>query len=505
MSEHRRLYLIGIDSVPLSIIRQLRNERGMEAFAKLIKNNQIADLESTLPPMSGPAWPSIYTGLKPGEHGVPDFLTLKKDYVKDLVFYNSQEIEPFWYKLARLGHKCLLITPAMDIKLPKVGNIDMITGFPLPAETNSKELEKLMKKYHFDGELDIEKDIESGKITDEQAAKMYEKSVGARIGIAKRMMDGRDYDFVFVCFTETDRLQHYVMNKRNIKDYLLPIYAEFSGFIGYMMEKADKEGSAVVIVSDHGSQSIHNKFLINTWLVHRGYAKLKESVIKSMRGGKGGDVTLAYKTRESLLRYKGHLRKLYDRMPYPVKRLAYSVLGNFFSSAGGGKYVRLHMFDFDMARTKAFAEVSNIDVATIWINDKRFDKGMVGSREKERVKANLMRDLRSVRSVEGDRLLANVIDAAPYYKNTNKFIAPDIFADAKPGYSIDLFNFSLDTIFMKPQHTKNGDHTRYGIFGFYSNVARVDFKNLSALDVAPTILDYFGVRGKGSKNSKLLK
>jgi len=493
MPGHKKLYLIGIDSAPLSLLKQLSGENGMEAFARLIEHNLIADMESTMPPVTGPAWPSIYTGLNPGEHGVPDFFTLKKDYVKDLAFYNSNEVEPFWYRLARLGYNCLLITPATDIKLPKVNNIDTITGFPLPAKTNSNDLERLMKKYHFGGELDIEKDIESGKITDEEAVKLYERSVRARASIAKEMIENKNYGFVYVCFTETDRLQHYVMNKHNSKDYLLPVYTQISRFVGYIMKRVDREGSAMVVVSDHGGQAIHNKFLINTWLVHSGYAKLKESVLESMKKGKE-DVTLAYKTRESLLKYKGHLRKVYDKMPYPIKRLAYSVLGNFFSSAGSGKYVRLHMFDFDMAQTKAFAEVSNIDVATIWINDKRFNKGIVGRQEKKKVKMNLIRDLKQIKSAEGDRLLVDVKDAAPYYKNTKKFIAPDIFAEAKPGYSIDLFNFSLDTIFMKPQHTKNGDHTRYGVFGLYPKAHYIKKGGLSVLDVAPFILNYFGVK-----------
>ena len=486
----KKFYLIGIDSAPLSIFKEFEKEIEMEAFSKLLKNNQIIDLESTMPPMTGPAWPSIYTGMSPGEHGVPDFFVLKKDYVKDLAFYDSHKNPPLWDKLAQKGYKCLIITPATDTKLPLRGNIDIITGFPLHARTNSKELDALMRKYGFSGELDIEIDIESGKVSDEEAVRLYEKSVKARISVAKDMLEKHEYDFVYVCFTETDRLQHYVMNKPDKKDYLLPIYGQISQFVGYLIKRADKEDAAIVIVSDHGGQAIRNKFLINCWLVHKGYARLKDSVLKSL--GSEAGATLAYKTRESLLKYKGHLRKVYDKMPYRAKKLAYSVLGNFFSSAGGGKYVRLHQFDLDMQHTKAFAEVSNINVATIWINDKRFDKGIVSEKGKAQLKASLMRDLREIKSAEGDKLLVDVADAEPYYKNTKKFIAPDIFAEAKPGYSIDLFNFSLDKIFMKPQHTKSGDHTRYGIFGFYPNSIKPK-KKMQVTDVAPLILNYFGL------------
>ena len=188
----KKLYMIGIDAVPLWILKELRKEKGFEIFDAMLKKGTLVDLESTLPPMTGPAWPSIYTGLKPGEHGVPDFFIMNKDYTPDLAFYDSYEVPPFWKRLAEMDKKCLLITPATDITLPTYNNVDMITGFPLPAKANTKELRELMKRYGFRGEPDIKADIKSGKMSVEEAVRVFVKSIKTRASIAKEMMVQKD-------------------------------------------------------------------------------------------------------------------------------------------------------------------------------------------------------------------------------------------------------------------------------------------------------------------------
>ena len=88
-SKRKPLYMVGMDSVPLWVLEELKDEKGIDAFRKLLSNSCINNMESTLPPMTGPAWPSIYTGLEPKDHGVPDFFVMKKSYTPDIVYYDS--------------------------------------------------------------------------------------------------------------------------------------------------------------------------------------------------------------------------------------------------------------------------------------------------------------------------------------------------------------------------------------------------------------------------------
>ena len=491
----KKLYLIGLDSVPLWILKELRDEKGLEIFDKMLRQGALMDMESTLPPMTGPAWPSIYTGLKPSQHGVPDFFVMKKDYTPDIVYYDSTAVPPLWRKIAESGKRCLVITPATDIRLPTYSNIDMLTGFPLHAKTNSKELEALMKKYKFYGEPDIEADIKSGKMGIDEAVKIFSKSIQTRIALANEMMSRHEYGFVFVCFTETDRLQHFVMGRPGRNGYLAPIYHEIGSFMTDIAAKVDKEGAAMLIVSDHGMQPIKSKFLINSWMVNNGYAKLKASFAKSL-AAPGGGQDIQYTLREKLMKTK--LRKVYDKMPYEIKKAAFKAMGTALSGSKKGDYVRMHLFDMDMNGTIAFAAIANEPVSTIWINDSRFASPTVAQKDKRAIKARLISDLKKIKTPDGKRLIVKIIDGQEYYGKTSKFMAPDLFIEAAKGYTIDLFNYSSATNFMKPEGAKSGDHLRHGIFGFYPYASIPKPKKIGVCDVSSIILGYFGIKHKGN-------
>jgi predicted AlkP superfamily phosphohydrolase/phosphomutase len=485
----KKLYFIGIDAVPLWLLQEMKDEKGMEGFKQLLDSNSIIDLESTLPPMTGPAWPSIYTGLEPSEHGVPDFFEMKRDYTPELAFYDSRRFPPFWKTLADRGKRCLLVTPATDITLPANSEYDIITGFPLPAETNNAEMERIMKRYKFEGEPDIEKDIKSGKMSEETASKQFAQSARTRIRIANEMMAKKDYDLVYVCFTETDRIHHFVAGKPNRKDYLLPIYAEMGGFVSEMLSRAKKENSALILVSDHGTQQIKSKFLLNSWLIKKGYVKLKDSIEKSMNAdaGKGN---IKYELREKLL--KTGLRRVYDKMPHAVKSVTSKAVGAALSGSGGGKYIRTHLFDYEMQKTTAFAAISNDPVSTIWINDDRLRDGIVSEKSKKALKARLTKELLSIRDDSGKRVIAKVIDGNSYYGGKTEFIAADLLLEAAPGYTLDIFHHSRETNFMIPEKAKSGDHTRNGIFGFYPKSLYTKKSGTMRLtEVKKVVMDYF--------------
>ncbi len=485
----KKLYMIGIDSAALWLVKELARGGKLPGLGTLMEKGMLTELESAMPPMTGPAWPSIYTGLNPAEHGVPDFFEMKKDYTPELAFYDSEKSPPFWKELANKGYRCLLITPATEINLPKYKNVDIITGFPLKAKTNSEYLATLMKKEHFEGEPDVEKDMKAGKMSVEEGTQHFVRSIRSRTTIAEKAIEHGEYDFIYVCFTETDRLQHFVMNKKNMTDYTYPIYKEIDNLITFCTRRADKEGSAVIVVSDHGVQPIKEKLLLNTWMIKNKFATLKESVIESISSNSEKTPT-SYALREKVM--KTDLRKVYDKLPHSAKKAVHASVGSLFSAASTGEYTRLHLFDYEMAKTLAFAGISNINVATIFINDERFDRPTVKKSDFAALKKKLIQQLGQIKDEHGKVVVEGAYDAAAYYGTRPKFIAPDIFVEAKPGYTIDIFNFSRSGIFMEPEPPKRGDHTRMGIFGAYPKTKlNLPKKNLTVTDIAPIIRSYF--------------
>ncbi|MEM0201112.1 MAG: alkaline phosphatase family protein [Candidatus Micrarchaeaceae archaeon] len=487
----KKFYLIGIDSTPLWIINKLVKKYSLSGFQKIINKGTLRELSSTFPPMTGAAWPTIYTGLNPSEHGVPDFFEMKSDYTPDLAFYNAEMNPPFWKDISDRFGKCLVITPAMNTTLPSFKNIDIITGFPLKAKTNSKKLEYLMLKENFTGEPEIEKDMKAGKMSEEEAVKHFVKSIKSRSKIAKTAIEENNYSFVYVCFTETDRLQHFVLNKKNMEEYIFPIYSEIDKFIQFCLDRSVKENSSVMIISDHGAQPITKKFLINSWMIKNNFAILKDSVLKNIINNSvnKNKVPVTYYIREKAM--KTGLRKIYDKLPHSTKKIVQKSMGKIFSSSSSGVYTRLHLFDYNMSKTKAFAGISNINMATIFINNKRFENGIIKDSDTQKIKDELKKKLLLLKTSDNKKIIKNIFDANDYYTSKPSFIAPDLFVEAEPGYSIDIFNFSKSTLFMDPEPPKRGDHTQMGILGYYSPNNKVNIDGVTIYGIKKFILNYY--------------
>lgn len=492
----RKLVIIGIDSAPLWLLKKFSAKRsGKDGFSEVFGFGKrgVMDLESTLPPMTGAAWPSFYTGLQPSRHGSMDFFVLDRHYTKQLVYFDNSK-GAFWDILGKKGLASFIITPPMAVSPSSEKNVQMMSGWPLAPRFNSKKIEKYAKESSFAGEPEIEKELKEGRVTLEEASAQYTASAKARAEMTMEIAKHEDFDLLFSCFTETDRMQHYSLNNKRWEDYVMPIYSVISDVIRDMYKyiSSNYDDFAIMIVSDHGAQPIQSKFLINSWLIREGYANLKKSIEQQYNSQKSGP-NARYAIRELLMKSK--MRKVYDKMPRKMHNAAYKVAGSMLSGASAGSYTRIHDFDFDMGRTKAFASVSNGPVSMIWINDSRFDTPSVASSSKRKVKYEIKGRLMKIKST-GKSVIANVIDGETYYGKNPAFIAPDLLIEANRGYTIDVFNYSSSSFYMKPEISRSGDHQRHGIFAVKSSATDARWPGNGAWigDINEYILRFFGSR-----------
>lgn len=470
--KYKRLYLIGIDSAPLWILRKIYKRHDMKGFERFFKDGIIENLESTLPPITPVAWPSLYTGLEPHEHGIMNFFSMNKDYTRKLEYYDAGKSPPFWDNLSDVGIRSLLITPATVVNLSKRKNIDLITGFPLPPKFSSNGLEEAAKRFNFSGEPEVEQQLRKGKKGLKEISGIYEESIRRRSELSKHLIQKNEYGLIFVCFTETDRIQHYSLSRHDWEEYVVPLYKSISNFIEWIFKYENKRGGeyAIMMVSDHGAQQINNKFLLNSWLINKGYARLEESNY----GGK---------------------HENQDAEPEALR---------FICASAEDISIDSRKRALDMKNTYAFAHLTNNPVGNIWINDSRFSNSLISEAEKEGKKREIIKALNGIRSKEGKKLIKRVYDGKEYYKGTELFIAPDIIVEVKEGYTIDVSSYSDGDLFVEPESARSGDHTRYGIFGFYSKEYTVDAKNLSVTDIASMVLKFYGL-DTGGKTRLLRK
>ncbi len=459
----KKLYLIGMDSAPLWIIKELYKNHGMKGFETFFNEGILKDMKSTLPPLTPTAWPSIYTGLEPREHGVMDFFCVGRGYEKSVPRFDAEANPPFWDLAADRGLRSLVVTPPMVLKPSSRSNVDMITGWPLPPKFSSDELKSTAVKFGFEGEPPIEKGIQEGRIRVDEASRRYVASIKSRSEMSKHLIENKDYDIVFVCFTETDRIQHYSLNKPDWERNVAPLYKSISDFlewvIGYTRSK--NEQSLVMLVSDHGAQPIHSKFLLNAWLINNGYATLKPEAVEQHER-----TAPEAKASASNLAQGG--------LPALAKRFASKFMSGVSSSESKNEYTRIHDSDFEMDKTSAFTSISNNPVGMIWINDDRFSKPIMQRKDRKNLKMEIMEKLDKLKTEDDEKLVTAVYDGDEYYGKTKRFIAPDILFAVRDGYIVDVKDYSSTRAFMPPELTKSGDHTMNGIFGVVAKNCVVD-------------------------------
>ncbi|MFQ6053764.1 MAG: alkaline phosphatase family protein, partial [Candidatus Bathyarchaeia archaeon] len=71
----RRVLLLGLDGATFDIIEPMARSGRLPNLARLISEGSSGVLESTLPPVTLPAWVSMVTGKNPGKLGVFDLLS----------------------------------------------------------------------------------------------------------------------------------------------------------------------------------------------------------------------------------------------------------------------------------------------------------------------------------------------------------------------------------------------------------------------------------------------
>ncbi len=96
--------LIGLDGATFSILDPLLENGTMPFLKEFIDSGVRANLISTTNPLTPPAWISLMTGRKPGNHGVFDFIWAeerKNDVYFTLYNYRDIQCETIWSIVSR--------------------------------------------------------------------------------------------------------------------------------------------------------------------------------------------------------------------------------------------------------------------------------------------------------------------------------------------------------------------------------------------------------------------
>lgn len=504
LKRDRKLVVIGLDGGSFNVIDPLVEEGKLPHIEKLIRQGVRAELESTIPPVTGPAWASFMTGKSPGAHGLFDFVKpLSNDFRRRIVNYNDIRSRTLWSILSENGKKIGIINVPLTYPPPEVNGF-LISGMLTPSTQSqytypaslSKEIEEKFGQYTLDmwwqhyGPKGIKRFLKNLMDCTDKRGK-----------IALYLMQSREWDFFSTVFTGTDRLQHALWHflfptsgknlsksEVRIRERIIRYYQSVDDIIGRMVGAGGGEAN-FIIMSDHGFGPLKGKFYINKWLEDLGLISYDPIKIKKFR--------LKAKVAPSFRQIvrKADFLNLRKRL-MPKRRKAPERMG---------AYGFLDCVDW----SKTVAYAASGTEQGIYINlAGREPYGIVKpGTDWGKARDLIIKCLWELQHPQTkEKIVSRIYKREDIYSGPYMNIAPDIIFLLKEGeYVADVqpMDYLIEQISWK---TGTGTHRSKGIFIAYGNDIKdgLRLEGVRIIDLAPTILNMMNVPIPADMDGKIL-
>lgn len=321
---------------------------------------------------------------------------------------------------------------------------------PFATPDTAEQLASAVGRFHTLGIPEDTKALESGVLSDAEFLDQARAVLSERERVLGYALDRFDDGVLFIYFGSIDQLSHTFWRAtepdapedlRPFRDTLASVYERIDRVVGDVTQRIGD--TPLVVMSDHGFASYRTKFNLNTWLQRHGYLVLKGGASETGEGE-------------------------------PLEQV-------------------------DWSKTRAYALGLNL----LYVNlEGREAHGIVPAGERDALVAELSLALEGLRDpVTGDAVITKMVAPA---RGAYPERAPDLVVGYGRGYrSSDASAVGAVTaaLFESNRDRWRGDHCMDAslVPGLLATTLPVDVsKGAELVDLAPTILDYFGVQRPGS-------
>ncbi len=474
-----RIFVVGIDGGSFRILDQHLNFEGSN-YSKIKNRSASGILNSTFPPITGPAWTSFKSGMKPIHTGIFDWGTLNSNYSRSFISSYSNPYPDYWEYLENFNKRSVIYNVPITYPPKPLKDSVLISGMFTPGKRSGFSSRSGIKESIIKNVPEFFIDIVKSKYQSEPKdifINALNKMLNMRVKTFNYLLNNFEYDNAMVVFTAFDRIQHCLLDyidkdhpnystaKANlIRESLNNLFKNFDNYLGDLLKRLNKD-DYLIFVSDHGFGYNAGRFFINRWLADNGYL-----TIKKKRRALGFLYRIAFSlglTKEKLTRFAGKLG--IKKSESKVSRLTRS------SSM------------VNWMETTAYANSTE----GLQVNLKgRESSGIVepGSNYEELIET-LISELRAIIAPDGKKLFNWVRSGKDYFDSNADFRFPDIL------YSIDDDRYVVD-----PSHEKrelfstetvwdSGYHRKEGMFMVYGKGIKpgVTQHALNIYDIYPLI------------------
>ncbi|NUC71237.1 alkaline phosphatase family protein [Haloterrigena sp. SYSU A558-1] len=388
-----RVAFIGVDGVPYSLLSE--NEELFPNFAAIADEGTAGEISSIVPPESSACWPSLTTGVNPGETGVYGFQDREVGTYDTYVPMGREvQADRVWDRVQEDGRKATVLN--VPVTFPPQRNVQrMVSGFLSPGLEKAAYpddvrdyLETLDYRIDVNPKLGHQED-KSEFIEDAHA------TVDARFEAFKHYIEEDDWDLFFGVFMTTDRVNHFLFKDYErdgeYKDEFIDFYRKVDDYIGRLRD-ALPDDVTMIVASDHGFTSLDYEVHFNEWLREEGWLSFKTDDPEEL-----GDIA--------------DDTKAYSFIP-----------GRFYINLEG-----------------------------------REPRGSVPEDEYDEVRDQLKADLEALEGPDGNKVVERVVEKEEAFRGDHDDIAPDLVAIPNKGFDLKSgFKADSDIFTSGP---RNGMHS----------------------------------------------
>ena len=290
----QKVCIIGLDCAAPELVFELWSDL-LPNLRRIMERGVWGPLTSTIPPITVPAWMCMMTGKDPGVLGIYGFRNRRDHSYDGLQFASSRLVhEPtLWDVLGEHGKRSIAL--GVPLTYPPKPLNGLLIGDFLAPDTGSEytyppelkhEIREVVGDYLFDTREFRTEDKER------LLAEIYAMT-RQRFALARHLATTKPWDFFIMVEMGPDRIHHafwkyfdpkhpkYAVGnplEHAMRDYYVALDTEIGDFLAVL-----EPDTRLLIVSDHGAKRMDGGICFNQWLIQEGYLVLKEPVQEPTR------------------------------------------------------------------------------------------------------------------------------------------------------------------------------------------------------------------------------
>ena len=461
-----KVIVIGLDGATWDLLKPWADEGELPTVKKLMENGVWGTLESTIPPVTGPAWTSFSTGKNPGKHGVFDFVKIENNSLR-LCQSKDVRSETIHEILSRSKLRSIVIGLPLSFPPSSDFNGVMVSDFLYPR----KEIAPKSKTAYIENYRVFPNIL----LTGEDLLKDMDETAKSQVEAAKELFVKETWDFYFFYFFATDFVAHYfwkdIRDNTTMGQKAKKMFHIADEFLQWVSDQMDAEAT-LLLMSDHGFADCPFTINLNNIFMKRGF-------LKTQIKGASTHETHSRRLLQTFAKQRTIVlpKALVRLATYPgIRPVSKRIFKAVFGDAKAEFNERI-----DFERSKAF--VPTFESMGVYIRETE-------TKKRAEIVEEIVETLREL-EYRGQRVFKQVLPKDGVYSGPFMESSPDILLIPNGFFITPALGDELCR-----ESDNLGSHDLRGIFLAYGSNIRTSLEeltNLKIYDIAPTILHVFGL------------